>query len=178
MDIGKVFFHRFDIGDAKFSNVCEQGRTHHFAILVLGISYGKLHNSKGQLQISPNFILLVAVIVSAVIYVIVQYGEEIAIVQKVLYTQKSLNSNGSEGNIAMRIGGWIVYFKSIIANPLYLIVGYGFNTDAYLAIVKDIARPYGDKWVPIPESFFVETLMYGGLLCFYFGIRLWIRCIR
>lgn len=178
MDIGKVFFIALILGMLNLAMSVSREGLIIFAILVLGISYGKLHNSKGQLQISPNFILLVAVIVSAVIYVIVQYGEEIAIVQKVLYTQKSLNSNGSEGNIAMRIGGWIVYFKSIIANPLYLIVGYGFNTDAYLAIVKDIARPYGDKWVPIPESFFVETLMYGGLLCFYFGIRLWIRCIR
>lgn len=173
--LGKFFFIALILGMLNLAMSVSREGLIIFAILVLGISYGKLHNSKGQLQISPNFILLVAVIVSAVIYVIVQYGEEIAIVQKVLYTQKSLNSNGSEGNIAMRIGGWIVYFKSIIANPLYLIVGYGFNTDAYLAIVKDIARPYGDKWVPIPESFFVETLMYGGLLCFYFGIRLWIK---
>ena len=146
-----------------------------FAAMLLGISYGKLHNGKGQLQISPKFILWAAVIVSAVIYVIVQYGDDIAIVQKVLYTQKSLHSSGSESNIAMRIGGWIVYFESIIANPLYLIIGYGFNTDSYLIIVRNIARSYGDKWVPIPESFFVETLMYGGLLCFYFGVRLWIK---
>lgn len=152
--LGKFFFIALILGMLNLAMSVSREGLIIFAILVLGISYGKLHNSKGQFQISPNFILLVVVIVSAVIYVIVQYGEEIAIVQKVLYTQKSLNSNGSEGNIAMRIGGWIVYFKSIIANPLYLIVGYGFNTDAYLAIVKDIARPYGEKWVPIPESFF------------------------
>lgn len=149
-----------------------------FTVMILGMSYGKLHNSKGQLQIPPKFILLATILIVAGIYIVVQYGENIAIVQKVLYTQKSLHSSGSEGNIAMRIGGWMVYFESIIANPFYLIIGYGFNTESYLSIVKEIARPYGNKWVPIPESFFIETVMYGGLFCFYFGVRLWIKIYK
>lgn len=111
-----------------------------------------------------------------IIEIVELFGDKLAIIQKIAYTQDSINDSGGESNIDMRIGAWVVYLKSIVLHPQYLIIGYGFNTEAYVSIINDITRTFKSHWVPIPESFFVQNAMYGGIICFIYGIKLW-KCI-
>ena len=54
-----------------------------------------------------------------------------------------------------------------------LINGYGFNQDYYVYMNQNIISVYKGDFVTIPESFFVEIAMYGGIIAFVLGVLLW-----
>lgn len=127
---------------------------------------------EGKIRTHIGLYLFITFFLLVIIYVINEYGENIALVQKLLYTQQSVEDSGEEGNIALRIGGWAVFFRSLFYYPYMAIIGYGFNNMYYESFL-DFARLYKFRYVTGPESFFVECLMYGGIIALFFGIRWW-----
>ena len=67
----------------------------------------------------------------------------------------------------------MIYLLSVIQNPLHFILGYGFNQDYYIYVNKAIISDYNGVFVTVPESFFVEIAMYGGIIAFVLGVLLW-----
>lgn len=100
-----------------------------------------------------------------------RYYDNIAIIQKIQYTKDSISENGSEGNIALRIAGWKVYFESIIRNPIMIFIGYGYNYEYYETF---LTFHISGSFVAIPESFFIECMLCGGITALFFGIMFWI----
>ena len=143
-----------------------------FSAVIIG--YLLCIQKKGNFWTHSGFYFIGLVILSVIIYVINEYGDNIALVQKILYTQQSMEDSGEEGNIALRIGGWTVFFQSLMLYPFMAIIGYGFN-NLYYESFLDFAKGYKFRFVTGPESFFVECLMYGGIFALYFGIRWWWR---
>lgn len=142
------------------------------SLIILFLSY-MLVKLKTKNMFSFFLFLFSAIIVVVLIYFVIdKYGGNIAIVQKLLYTQDAISATGEESNIALRIGAWRVYAESILRNPIMLIFGYGYNYGYYQSFL-DFKVSY--QYVPIPESFFIECVLCGGLVCLFFGIRFW-RC--
>lgn len=140
-----------------------------FVFVCIGILKDCFHGYHNRLKIW----LVVSVLVVLIIFIVVHYGENLAIVQKILYTQESFASNGNESNISSRLGAWYVYFRSIIENPLFFIIGYGFNQDYYSEVIRPIVYNYDGIYVAVPESFFVEVVMYGGVFALLLGLSFW-----
>lgn len=140
-----------------------------FMCLVIGFFIDLLRKKGYKIKalLAILFFLLI------IIYIVTIYGENLAIVQKILYTQDSIQSSGNESNIDKRIGAWVIYFLSIIQNPLNFFIGYGFNQDYYVYMNQNIISVYKGDFVTIPESFFVEIAMYGGIIAFVLGVLLW-----
>lgn len=146
----------------------------YFICLFIGLSsdFMKIKGNKIKAAMIILFFLLV------ITYVVISYGENLAIVQKILYTQESIQSSGNESNITMRIGAWMIYFLSIIHNPLHFILGYGFNQDYYIYMNKAVISGYNGDFVTIPESFFIEFAMYGGVFALILGIIFWVKLFK
>ena len=116
-----------------------------------------------------QIVVLILILVS-IVSIVIYFGDRIAIVQKILYTQKSISDTGEENNIALRIGAWQVYLESIIHNPYMLFTGYGYNFDYYQSFLTFYISK---SFVAIPESMFVECVMCGGLVSLFGGIKFW-----
>lgn len=139
-----------------------------------GIGY-LISNSVKNNRISFKFstIAVLVVAISIVTGVILYFGDSLGMVQKILYTVDSVKDNGQESNITLRINAWKVCFLSFIEYPYMLLIGYGFNTEFYSSFITWVAKDFRGNFVAIPESFFVECLMYGGIGCLIFGLKLW-----
>lgn len=122
-------------------------------------------------KISLLQITALILIILCIVVIVIYFGDRIAIVQKILYTQKSISDTGQESNIALRIGAWKVYFESILNYPHMLLIGYGYNFEYYQSY---LTFHTSNAFVAIPESLFVECVMCGGLISLLFGIKFWI----
>lgn len=140
-----------------------------FCFLMIGIVVDGISKYHSRFKV----LLSVFIFIGLIIYIILAYGDELAIVQKVLYTHEAIETSGSESNISLRVGAWYVYCLSVITYPIYLMIGYGFNLDWYELVIDQVVGEYSGPYVAIPESFFVETAMYGGILAFVLGILFW-----
>lgn len=140
----------------------------------LGIGYFMARSvKKNRLAFKLSTVFVIVVIVAIGIGVVTYFGDSLGMVQKISYTFESLQDNGQESNITLRINAWKVYFLSLIEFPYMALIGYGFNIDYYSSFLTLVAKDFRGNFVPIPESFFVEIFMYGGVVCFIFGIKLW-----
>ncbi|MBR4325169.1 MAG: hypothetical protein IKP73_06555 [Bacteroidales bacterium] len=147
-------------------SVSREGLIVLLAVLVCYM-YAKIISKSGS-SILYIFILIGIILIG--VYLVTLYGNNLAIVKKINYTQESIVNTGEEGNIQLRINGWIVYFKVLLSNPMMTIVGFGFNFNNYISYI-DFSVPF--RYATIPESFFVECLMCGGITALYFGILFW-----
>jgi len=142
-----------------------------FFFLLIGICLSEF-SKRGHFRIPISLICALSVIIPAVIYTVLTYGENLAIVKKIVYTSNSIVETGGEGNVNSRIGSWILYATSILERPVFALFGYGYNKAFYISLVTEYIQS-SQKFTFLPESFFVETAMYGGIFCFYWGIKLW-----
>lgn len=141
---------------------------------LLGIGYLMSYSVKNnRLSFKMSTIVVLAVLVSVIVGVVLYFGNSLGMVQKISYTIESVQDNGQESNIILRINAWKVYFLSLVEFPYMLLIGYGFNTEYYASFLTMVAKEFKGNFVAIPESFFVETLMYGGIVCFIFGVKFW-----
>lgn len=127
----------------------------------------------GRLHFKTSTLFVLFIIVILIIGVVSYFGESLGMVQKIMYTMDSLKDTGQESNITLRINAWKAFFLSLIEYPYMIVFGYGFNMDFYQSFLYFLPNSIRYNFVTIPESFFVETFMYGGIVCFIFGIRFW-----
>lgn len=100
---------------------------------------------------------------------ILNYYESLAMIQKVVYTLNSFLESGQESNITLRIQVWILSLYDLFLHPLHIFVGCGYNKMAYLDRLYEANIYFNFAQYPsVPESFYLEALMYGGIiaLCF------------
>ena len=141
-------------------------------LLVLGCLFS--HSVKnGKLKLKGSTIVVLFAIIMLVIGMVSYLGESLGMVQKIMYTVESLNDSGQEQNVTLRLNAWKVFLLSLIEYPYMIIWGYGFNGDYYQSFLSFVPNSIKNNFVAIPESFFVETFMYGGILCFIYGIKFW-----
>ena len=146
-------------------------------ILVFGslffVKDEKNTNLRNKTALSWIFIFAILIIIT-----IGLWGDKLPIVQKILYTQESIQDSGTENNFQLRINGWFVYFESLIRNPERIFIGYGYNLESYANYVSFAKRSYQDSYVALPESFFIQTFCYGGILCLVLGILFWVEIFK
>ena len=144
-----------------------------FAFVVLFYFIANNFNKRKKFRISPKYFLLFIVFIVGLVSIVKKYGDNIAIVQKIIYTQQSVSDMGTEGNVQLRINGWKVFFTSLWYNPIKVLIGYGYNIENYITYLTfDIARDR-TSYVSLPESFFVEMIFFGGFFCLLYGIKFW-----
>ena len=143
-----------------------------FFLVCIAFFYSE-SNIKGKIKIRPKFIVIASIIIIALIWLIYKYGEKMLIVQKILYTMDSINDTGNESNIQLRINGWIVFFESLAKYPFMILSGYGYNLENYSSFLDFARIKYGNTFVALPESFFIQNFCYGGFICFLLGFKFW-----
>lgn len=111
------------------------------------------------------------------VIVIIIWGDSLPIVKKIIYTQNSLSNTGTEGNLQLRINGWVMYFESLIRNPIKIFTGYGYNLPLYSQYLNSIHLEFGLYYVAIPESFFIQIFCFGGIVCLLLGLLFWLEII-
>lgn len=128
----------------------------------------------GRLNISFSTYLFMTVFVVSIVWVVMEYGEYIALFQKMQYTMDSVNDFGTERNAQLRLGAWYMFLTSLIEYPWAIFTGFGFNSENYSEYLREVASMNkGVAFVTLPESFFIEALAYGGVLCFITAIKYW-----
>lgn len=127
----------------------------------------------GKLQINGKAYLFIALVIIATSYAIIEYGENIALFQKMIYTIDSIQTSGKEQNMNLRIGAWTIFGLSLIQNPWAFFLGYGFNRENYTDCIASITKNVNTDFVPIPESFFIQALSFGGIICLIYAIKFW-----
>lgn len=146
-----------------------------FVVLICVFSGYFLANSikNGRVRINSKAYLFIALIVIAISYIVIEYGENIALFQKMLYTVNSFQDSGKEQNMSLRIGAWTIFGLSLIQNPWAFFLGYGFNRENYTTCIADVVNKTHTDFVPIPESFFIQALSFGGIICLIYAIKYW-----
>ncbi|MCT8346726.1 hypothetical protein LGZ99_05745 [Photorhabdus temperata] len=89
----------------------------------------------------------------------------IPIIAKMLYTVHSVEINGNESNISLRLGAWWLIIYSFISQPIFLITGVGYNLELLSFLMSKNSDAAGIfKYVPLPESLFFFSLSFGGII--------------
>jgi hypothetical protein len=140
-------------------------------ITLLFVCLGIIYMSGSLRRMIINKIILkwFAFLLAFAVIIIIFFGDNIPIIQKILYTIDSIKSSGSESNIQLRINGWIVFIESLYRNPEKIITGYGFNHQYYESHLS-FAAYKSNSFVALPESFFIMAMCYGGIIAFIFSI--------
>lgn len=146
-----------------------------FVVLISVFAGYFLANSikNGKLHINGKAYLFLFLIIIAISYAIVKYGDNIALFKKMVYTIDSFESSGKEQNLNLRIGAWSIFGLSLIENPWAFFLGYGFNRENYTNCIDNITNKMQNDFVTLPESFFVQALSFGGIICLIYGIKYW-----
>ncbi len=133
----------------------------------------------GRLHINIKAYLFIIIFIICSIWCIKNYGEHLALVQKVAYTIESVSDSGEEQNLNLRVGAWTVFGLSLLHNPWAILVGYGFNHANYVECIKAVVtRLYNVDYVTVPESFFIQAWSYGGIICLVYAIIFWVNIYR
>lgn len=115
-------------------------------------------------RIKKMFLWSGILFILALVFIIINYGDSIPAVQKILYTINSFQSSGQESNISARLEGWVVALYSLVQKPYTIFIGSGYNTDLFMSRLQQANEYFGyTKFPSEPESFYLESLMYGGL---------------
>lgn len=151
-----------------------------FIVLICLISFYLLANSiqDGKIHISTKAYLYIVILIMICTWIVIKYGEHLALVQKMIYTIESVNDSGKEQNINLRVGAWIVFGLSLLHNPWAFFTGYGFNQENYIECIKDLDGIKNIDFVTVPESFFVQAWSYGGIICLIYAFIFWINIYR
>lgn len=98
-------------------------------------------------------------------YIYISYGDYFPAIQKILYTLSSFKSSGQESNISARLQIWILSLYSLFLHPETIILGSGYNKDLFLNKINEANIYFGyHKFPSVPESFYLESMMYGGII--------------
>lgn len=143
-------------------------------LLVCSPFFIKLIKSKTSV-IDVRFAIIFIFTLLFLTYIIASY--EFPILEKITYTVDSFDTNGTEGNLALRANVQHLILGNILINPMHALIGYGFKTNSFLDMLKQSSLHYGIFDYPsVPESAYLQFFVFGGilsLLCFIlfsFGI--------
>lgn len=155
------------------------------AVLTLSCVVGALCISTVQkkaytITLKISVLKVITLFSLALFSVLFFYWDQLNIVSKFLYTIDALNTNGSEGNIELRINGWKCFFHSLKDYPQNILCGYGYNAEYYKDAIISAARHYTNlsKFATVPESYFIQFLAYGGIIAFLFSCLFWKKLFK
>jgi hypothetical protein len=137
-------------------------------ILIVFFCYIFFSNRKCRYKV------LILIGIACIIFCTFTFFQELPLVQKLLYTQTSLEKFGTEGNIQIRINTWMTYFSFLGENPLFFFWGLGLSPDNFYEHIHQYTM--GRNIVTVPESAFVYVLAYGSLCAFLPFMLLIIKC--
>lgn len=151
-----------------------------FLVLICLLSSFLIANSikNGKLYISTKAYFFIAIFITICTWIVISYGEHLALVQKMLYTMESFNDSGKEQNLNLRVGAWTAFGLSLLHNPWAIFTGYGFNITNYAEHILSVKGINNINFVTLPESFFVQAWGYGGLICLIYSIIFWLNIYR
>ncbi|WP_242927110.1 hypothetical protein [Pontibacter vulgaris] len=130
-----------------------------------------------NLKLKLSYIYVALFFIAGLTYLIV-YDVNLSLIQKLNHTIKSFGETGGENNISLRFGVWHLILYSFYLFPIYLLLGYGYNTPVFtefLTLTNNHFNLYS-TFVTVPESLFFFFLAFGGIialvliLLFFFSI--------
>lgn len=151
-----------------------------FLVLICLLCSFLIANSirNGKLYISTKAYFFVSIFIVICSWIVINYGEHLALVQKMLYTIESINDSGKEQNLNLRVGAWTVFVLSLLHNPWAIFIGYGYNQSNYNECLATIRGLQNIDFVTVPESFFIQAWSYGGIICLIYAIIFWSNIFR
>ena len=91
--------------------------------------------------------------------------ETFPMIQKIIYTFQTFKANNTEMNIGLRLGGWWSGIIGLLHNPIELLIGCGYNLYCINTLISNGAEiAHITTYVALPESLFMLSLEYGGIL--------------
>lgn len=145
-------------------NVCSTVSREAFLLLIVMLfSYFIFSGFKAFLK---GMLLIVCIILLSwgILYYLDVDFSSVPIFAKLSYTASSIESSGSESNISLRIGAWVIILYTFFSNPLYLVSGIGYNLELLRKVMLEGAVDIGIMtYVPLPESLIMFSLAFGGI---------------
>ncbi len=136
--------------------------------LFLGVYYNGI--SFKRIKITRSLFIGTFIGLFFLIGVIIFFGDQIPILQKLSYTVESVQSSGTESNIQLRINGWRVFFESLFIQPEKIFTGYGYNLEYYSSHLDFARNRIGFDFVALPESYFIFAFCFGGVGALIFSV--------
>ena len=135
-----------------------------FIFIVLSLIYHLIIVKK----INSRIFFLGIFVLLLISILIGSFYESLPMIKKIIYTLDSFLNSGQESNITARVQIWIVSLYSLFLHPLYILIGSGYNESEFLNRVNEANIYFNfSKYPSVPESFYLETLMYGGIIALF-----------
>lgn len=100
------------------------------------------------------------------------------IFEKLIYTSDSITSNGTEGNIQIRLNSWGAYIIGLAHQPIVTLTGVGWSNVRF-GMIQELSQTTV-FFARLPESLFFTFFSYGGLIALltfsWFYIKLFLTC--
>lgn len=140
-------------------------------VLLLTIFLYTLHHFITKNWINKKVLFFSALSVLLFISVFIIWSPEIVILHKIKHMVKSFASTGGfDVSVNYRFHTWYLFFSYLLLNPWSILTGIGYNRTRFGAILENQEIILGEKLyhVDVPESIYVATLGYGGILSLVF----------
>jgi len=143
------------------------------AILLLGLTlfFYTFHHFLTRDWVNRKVVLFSSLGLIAFIAVFIIWSPEIVILHKIEHMIRSITETGGlDRSVNYRFNTWYLFFSFLGANPWYIFTGIGFNTTRLGSILEHQETVIGQELfhVDLPESIYVATLGYGGVLSLLF----------
>lgn len=107
-------------------------------------------------------ILSITLLFGVTTLITVMASFKFGIFEKLAYTTESISSNGTEGNVQIRLNSWGAYFTGLMQQPLVLLTGVGWSNVRF-GMIQELAKTTV-FFVRLPESLFFTFFSYGGFI--------------
>ena len=142
---------------------------------ILVISVGL--NDFRRLKLKKIYIYMLSIILVSVL-LLMYLNINIGIINKLSYTIDSIDTTGTEGNIHARFILWTVLISAVLINPLFFLIGTGYNASNYQHLLSETANQIGEyknfNYFDTTENFFFLFLVYGGVISLFLSILFWL----
>lgn len=144
-------------------------------ITFLFFSGVKFLKNKIKLRVFFNFFIVATLFITLLVLLINKYNIELSIISKVQNMIEGIQERGGDGSMNMRFTTWKMILYLLLSQPLFLLLGTGFNPTYFKNSLDDLSILFQGKYVSVPENLFLMFMSYGGvfalmsiLLFFYF----------
>lgn len=125
-------------------------------------------------------IIFICIFLLATTFLTAFLSLDFGIFEKINYTAQSYSTQGTEGNIQIRLNSWIAYIMGAIEHPYVLLSGVGWSNERF-GVVQGWSK-LSIFYISLPESLFFTFFAYGGILsliafCIFYR-RIISKCLK
>lgn len=149
-------------------------------LLVLTLFFYFLHYLITNPKLKKNLLLITTGVGIVGILALVIWTPDIVIINKINHMISSFqDSGGFDNNVNYRLNTWYLFFTYAFAHPWILLFGVGNNGQLFRQLLdfQEVALGGSYPHALVPESFYVTTLAYGGVLALIFGLIFFIALV-